>query len=65
HNLHARQPGEVVISLSKDNLDIKMPITVIRNPVAHLTLESDRSTIRTGDVLQFRALALNAEGQKL
>ena len=59
-------PGEVVVTASSGGLSVTQTIRVAENPTARLVLEApERSEVRTGDVLRFRAEARDAGGAPL
>ena len=64
-NLTVKKPGKITITASADNIKESLKIDLIKNPVAKLSLQSDKDEVRTGDVLQFKALASNRSGRKI
>ncbi len=64
-NLETRRVGRVTITASAGNITESMNIRVMKNPVRSLTLTTDKTEIRTGDVLHFDAQALNRSGREV
>ena len=60
----ARQVGPVTITASAGRAQAQLPLRVVPNRVARIEIMGDR-TARTGDVIRFRARALDGNGQQL
>ncbi|MEM1096577.1 MAG: hypothetical protein AAGJ10_18405 [Bacteroidota bacterium] len=56
----AQQPGTATLTVEADGVPMTQPITVVENPIASLELSVDADGARTGDVLVFKATALDA-----
>ena len=57
--------GSVQVAAMHGEMTIYHEVEVLPNPTARLALEApDRTEVRTGDVLQFRAAALDASGNE-
>lgn len=61
-NLTALKKGKTSISASIDNINNKININIVDNPVAEIKLSSNTLEARTGDVIYFEAQALDKEG---
>lgn len=59
----AHQEGTVTITAQAEGVQAETTIRVVSNPVTALELRGGASTARTGDVLQFEAAPLNADGE--
>ena len=59
----AHQEGTVTITAQAEGVQAETTIRVVSNPVTALELRGGASTARTGDVLQFEAVPLNADGE--
>jgi hypothetical protein len=57
------QEGEVTITARAEGVRAETTVRVMPNPVAQLELRGGQSVARTGDVLTYEAVALNADGQ--
>ena len=57
------QEGTVTITAQAEGVRAETMIRVVPNPVTALELRGGASTARTGDVLQFEAVPLNADGE--
>jgi len=58
-NLVAKKSGKIRLTASVDDIKQTISIKVIRNPVRKISLTADKDEIRTGDVLHFKAKAMN------
>ena len=58
-NLVAKKSGKIRLTASVDDNKQTISIKVIRNPVRKISLTADKDEIRTGDVLHFKAKAMN------
>ena len=54
--------GRATIRVTSGAAAATVPVTVVRNPVAALTVEPSSTSVRTGDVVRWRAVAKNAGG---
>ncbi len=61
-NLTAHKKGKVSLIAKIENIEEKLNIQVIPNPVTHLELKSDKNEARTGDVFHFEAIASDKNG---
>ena len=61
----AHQEGTVTITAQAEGVQAETTIRVVSNPVTALELRGGASTARTGDVLQFEAVPLNADGESV
>ena len=52
-NLRTKNIGKVILTAKVNELESQINISVIKNPIKQLTIDSDKEEIRTGDVLQF------------
>jgi hypothetical protein len=59
----AHQEGTVTITAQAEGVQAETTIRVVSNPVTALELRGGASTARTGDVLLFEAVPLNADGE--
>jgi hypothetical protein len=59
----AHQEGDVTITAQAEGVQSENTIRVVSNPVTALELRGGESTARTGDVLLFEAVPLNANGE--
>ena len=59
-------PGSVQVAAMHGEMTIYHEVEVLPNPTARVALDGpDRPEVRTGDVLQFRAAALDASGSEI
>ncbi len=59
-------PGSVQVAAMHGEMTIYHELEVLPNPTARVSLEApDRTEVRTGDVLQFRAATLDASGNEV
>ena len=58
-NLVAKKSGKIKLTASVDDIKETISIKVIKNPVRKISLTADKDEIRTGDVLHFKAKAMN------
>ncbi len=58
-NLVAKKSGKITLIASVDDIKESLNIKVSKNPVRKISLSADKDEIRTGDVLQFNAKAMN------
>ena len=63
--LHAHQPGSVRITARAEGAVAQQQVRVVENPVVTLELRGGRAEARTGDVLDFDAVALDADGNAI
>ena len=64
-NLVAKKAGKVKLTASVDNVSESLNVTVIKNPVNKISLDADKDKIRTGDVLQLSAKAVDRSGRQI
>jgi len=64
-NLHALSTGKSTITVSSQGFENEGDIEVVDNPVAKLTLKTNATEARTGDVLHFETQALDQSGNPL
>ena len=64
-NLVAKKAGKVKLTASVDNVLESLNVTVIKNPVNKISLDADKDKIRTGDVLQLSAKAVDRSGRQI
>ncbi len=65
-NLYAKSPGRSSLSIKtsdgKEEL-LKMTVNVLKNPVTTIDISVEKSIIRTGDVLPFKAIGKDRKGK--
>lgn len=61
----ARKTGTATITASAGPARASRNVAVVQNPVRGLTLQPSATTVRTGDVVQLEAAALDARGQRV
>ena len=64
-NLVAKKAGKVKLTANVDNVSESLNVTVIKNPVNKISLDADKDKIRTGDVLQLLAKAVDRSGRQI
>ena len=62
-NLVAKKAGKITLTASVEDIKETISIKVAKNPVRKISLSADQDKIRTGDVLQFKAKAMNRSGR--
>jgi len=62
-NLVAKKSGKITLTASIDDIEKTISIKVKKNPVRKISLTADKDEIRTGDVLHFKAKAMNRSGK--
>ena len=62
-NLVGKKAGKITLTASVENIKETVDIKVIKNPVRKMRLSADKDKIRTGDVLHFKAQAMNRSGR--
>ena len=62
-NLVGKKTGKITLTASVDDVKETIGIKVIKNPVRKISLSADKDKIRTGDVLHFKAKAMNRSGR--
>ena len=62
-NLVAKKSGKITLTASIDDIKKTLSIKVKKNPVRKISLNADKDEIRTGDVLHFKAKAMNRSGK--
>ncbi|MDN5210653.1 hypothetical protein QQ020_01300 [Fulvivirgaceae bacterium BMA12] len=63
YNLTALKPGKVAITASIEGISGKVNVNISENPVRKINLTVDRDEARTGDVLRFKATAVDKNGK--
>jgi len=63
NQITGHKPGEVTITARAEGAQAQTTIRVVPNPVATLELRGGKKVARTGDVLDFEAVALDATGE--
>ena len=61
--MHAQLPGEVTITARAEGVEATFSLEVEDNPVAAVEV-SGASRARTGDVVRFAAMSLDAAGRR-
>ena len=64
-NLVAKKAGKVKLTANVDNVSESLNVTVIKNPVNKISLDAGKDKIRTGDVLQLLAKAVDRSGRQI
>ena len=64
-NLVTKKAGKVKLTASVDNVSESLNVTVIKNPVNKILLDAEKDKIRTGDVLQLSAKAVDRSGRQI
>ena len=64
-NLTVSKPGNLTITVTADDIKKTLKVKLLKNPVAKISLKSIKDEIRTGDVIQFEAKALNRSGKEI
>ena len=64
-NLTVSKPGNLTITVTADDIKKTLKVKLLKNPVAKISLKSKQDEIRTGDVIQFEAKALNRSGKEI
>ncbi len=64
-NLVTKKTGKVKLTASVDNVSESLNVTVIKNPVNKISLDAEKDKIRTGDVLQLSAKAVDKSGRQI
>ena len=64
-NLVAKKAGKVKLTANVDNVSESLNVTVIKIPVNKISLDADKDKIRTGDVLQLLAKAVDRSGRQI
>ena len=64
-NLVTKKAGKVKLTASVDNVSESLNVTVIKNPVNKISLDAEKDKIRTGDVLQLSAKAVDRSGRQI
>ncbi len=62
-NVIAHQRGKAVIVAQVDDIQSRLDIEVIKNPVTKIELAADKQSARTGDVIHLKATAKNGSGK--
>ena len=64
-NLTVSKPGNLTITVTANDIKKTLKVKLLKNPVAKISLKSKEDEIRTGDVIQFEARALNRSGKEI
>lgn len=64
-NLSAHKKGKVTLIATLDNLEKRLPLNVLKNPVAELEIANLMPEARTGDVIPFTVIARDKGGKVL
>jgi len=64
-NLVTKKAGKVKLTASVDNVSESLNIAVVKNPVNKISLNAEKDKIRTGDVLQLSAKAVDKSGRQI
>ncbi len=64
-NLEAKKPGKITVTASADGVKKSFKVNIVKNPTQKITINSNVSEIRTGDVLNMNAKALDKRGKVL
>lgn len=62
-NLSAHKTGTVTIQAQIEDIEAKINVKVLANPVERLELSANMKDARTGDVIEFKAVARNGLGK--
>ncbi len=65
YNLTALKPGKVAITASIEGISGKVNVNISENPVRTINLTADKDEARTGDVLRFKATAIDKNGKEV
>lgn len=65
NQITGHEEGEVTVTAQADDARAETTIRVVASPVAELELRGGASQARTGDVLDFEAVARDADGQEV
>ncbi|HEU5050387.1 MAG TPA: hypothetical protein VFU00_08705 [Gemmatimonadales bacterium] len=63
--LTAVAPGRAVITASAEGVSAQLPLQVVANTIASVTITPGRSEAREGDVIRFTAVAKDAAGREI
>ena len=61
-NLVAHKTGTVTLFAEAENAKAETQLSVVANPVTSVTIGKSHETARTGDVLSFKAMAMDKDG---
>ena len=64
-NLVTKKAGKVKLTASVDNVSESLNIAVVKNPVNKISLNAEKDKIRTGDVLQLSAKAVDKSSRQI
>ena len=64
-NLEAKKPGKITVTASVDRVKKSFKVNIVKNPTQKITINSNVTEIRTGDVLNMNAKALDKRGKVL
>lgn len=64
-NVSTLATGKVDITLKAENIENKVSLNVVKNPITRVMLEVDGVTARTGDVFHFEAKAVDKNGKEI
>ncbi len=62
-NVTANSTGRATLTARIEGLSASIDIQVVKNPVARIKLDTERTEVRTGDVVHFKASALDGLGK--
>ena len=65
NNIKAVSDGNTTLEATFEGITGSINIEVLKNPVEKITITSSADQARTGDVIQFKAVAYNKKGQEL
>ena len=65
NNILAQEEGSSLITVSFDGVQSEIELEIQKNPVNKLVLKSDESNVRSGDVINFTAVAYDKRGNTL
>ena len=63
NNVKAINPGKTKLIISLDDVETSISFNIIKNPIEQLSLTSNMSTARTGDVVTFNAKAYDKKNK--
>jgi len=63
NNVKAVKPGRTILEASFEGITGRINIDILKNPVEKIKLTSNLNECRTGDVVEFEAIAYNKKGE--
>jgi carbonic anhydrase len=63
--LTVKKPGRFTVTATVENIKKTLKVQSKKNPVKSLSLSGPKNEIRTGDVIDLDAKALNSRGQAI